>query len=234
MSQYPRYAVYFVPPAGSALYRFGTDLIGYDADTGQSVPFLDGIESDIEGWKQFTADPRKYGFHATLKAPISLAAGKTEDQLVQAMHTFARIPRTIPVIAPTVRNIGHFVAIVPESPSPELHRFAEDCVTAFDDFRAPLTAADRERRNVSALTDRQVAYLDRWGYPYVFDEFRFHMTLAGSLPAARRATVTDILRQRFAALKLTAVAVDRLALFRQNDANSSFTVIARWPLQAAA
>lgn len=233
MSQYPRYAVYFVPPANSVLYRFGAGLIGYDAYSGESPPFAEGIESDVDGWKQFTTDPRKYGFHATLKAPISLNAGKTEDELVAAMRDFAQTPRAIPKIAPTVRSISSFVAIVPDAPNPELQTLAADCVRAFDEFRAPLTPADRERRNVSALTERQVSHLDRWGYPYVFEEFRFHMTLAGSLPAKRRAAVTQILQRRFDELKLQSVSIDRLALFRQNDAKSGFTIIGHWPLHAA-
>ncbi|MGL5167081.1 MAG: DUF1045 domain-containing protein [Afipia sp.] len=233
MSQYPRYAIYFVPSADSALYRFGANLIGYDAYSGQPLPFADGIEAEVAGWKQLTADPRKYGFHATLKAPISLASGRTENELVAAMQEFARTPRAIPVIAPTVRSISSFIAVVPDRPCPELQQFAEDCVTAFDDFRAPLTAADRERRNVSALTDQQVMHLDRWGYPYVFEEFRFHMTLAGSLPAERRAAVKEILRKHFGALDMRSVFIDRLALFRQNDANSGFTIISNWPLRTA-
>lgn len=233
MSQYPRYAIYFVPAADSALYRFGASLIGYDAYSGQPLPFADGIEAEVEGWKLLTTDPRKYGFHATLKAPISLVPNRTENELVAAMREFAQTPRAIPAIAPIIRSINSFIAVVPDGPCPELQKFAEDCVTAFDDFRAPLMAADRERRNVSALTDQQVMHLDRWGYPYVFEEFRFHMTLAGSLPAGRRAAVTEILRKRFDTQKMRSISIDRLALFRQNDANSGFTIIAHWPLQAA-
>ncbi len=233
MPQYPRYAIYFVPSADSALYRFGAELIGYDVYSGELLPFAESIESEIEGWKQLTADPRKYGFHATLKAPITLAPGKTEDELAEAMREFAKTPRTLPLIAPTVRSISSFIAIVPDGPCPELQTFAADCVTAFDHFREPLTAADRERRNVSALTNRQVAHLDRWGYPYVFDEFRFHMTLAGSLPAERRGPVTIALQNRFAALSLKSVPIDRLALLRQSDATSGFTIIAHWPLSRA-
>lgn len=231
MSQYPRYAIYFIPSADSAVYRFGAGLIGYDAYSGQSLPFAKGIESEVEGWTQFTADPQKYGFHATLKAPISLAAGKTEHELLAVVQDFAQTPRSVPAIAPAVRNISSFIAIVPDSHSPVLQKLAEDCVVAFDEFRGPLTVADRERRNVSALNERQIAYLDRWGYPYVFEEFRFHMTLAGSLPAERRAAVTKILRARFAALELQSLRIDRLALLRQNDANSGFTVISHWPLR---
>lgn len=230
MPQYPRYAIYFVPSADNALYRFGAGLIGYDAYSGEALPFAEDVEAEIEGWKQLTADPRKYGFHATLKAPITLALGKTEDALAEAMREFALTPRTIPLMTPIVRSISSFVAITPDGPCPELQTLAEDCVTAFDSFREALTAADRQRRNVSALTGRQVAYLDRWGYPYVFEEFRFHMTLAGSLPAERRGPVTDALQSRFAALSLKTVPVDQLTLLRQSDATSGFTVIAHWPL----
>jgi putative phosphonate metabolism protein len=233
MPQYPRYAIYFVPSADSILYRFGASLIGYDAYTSQPLPFAGGIESDVDDWKHLTADPRKYGFHATLKAPFSLATGKTEDELVAATREFAQKPRAIPVIAPMVRNISSFIAVVPDAPCPELQALAENCVASFDGFRAPLTAEDRKRRNVSALTDRQIVHLDRWGYPYVFEEFRFHMTLAGSVPAERRAAVTDILRKRFAEMDLQSISIDRLALLRQNEADSGFAITAHWPLQSA-
>lgn len=233
MQQYPRYAIYFVPSVDSALYRFGAELIGYDVYTGQSLPFADGIEAEIDGWKRVTTDPRKYGFHATLKAPISLAPGTTESMLAAAMHEFTLTPRPIPAIVPMICAISTFIAIVPDGDCPELQKLAGDCVTAFDSFRAPLTNADRERRNVSTLTDRQISYMDRWGYPYVFDEFRFHMTLAGSLPADRLEPVTSILRQRFAGLELKSEPVDRLALLRQDDPASGFTIIKHWPLQGA-
>jgi len=231
MPQYPRYAIYFVPSADSVLYRFGAGLLGYDAFTGKALPFADGIEAQIGDWKQITVDPRKYGFHATLKAPITLAPGKTENELISAMQTFAQTPRAVPVITPVVRAIGSFIAVVPDTPSSDLQAFAADCVTTFDDFRAPLTPEDRARRNVSALSDKQVAHLDRWGYPYVFEDFRFHMTLTGSLPAEQRDSVLEVLQKRFAAMDLSSVAIDHLALLRQNDATSQFTVIRHWPLK---
>ncbi len=233
MSQYPRYAIYFVPGSDSVLYRFGAGLIGYDSYSGQPLSFPPGIEAEVESWVHFTSDPRKYGFHATLKAPIALAVGQTETALMAAMDEFARTPRVIPAIAPTIRSISSFIAIVPHTPCAELQAFARDCVTAFDGFRAPLTASDRERRNVSTLSERQTAYLDRWGYPYVFEEFRFHMTLAGSLTANRIEATAAILRERFSKLELQSVSIDRLTLLRQEDAESRFKIIRHWPLTAA-
>lgn len=234
MAKYPRYAVYFVPPADSLLYRFGASLLGYEVFTGQPLPFAEGIEAEIADWKQLTTDPRKYGFHATLKAPISIKSEDTEDQLLEAVQEFARTPRIIPVINPVVRAIGGFIAIVPETPSADLQRLAGDCVTAFDEFRAPLTAEDRKRRVSSALTERQLAHLDRWGYPYVLEEFRFHMTLTGSIQAERHATALDCLQERFSALNLYTVAIDRIAVLCQDDPASGFKIILTVPLAAGA
>ena len=167
------------PGAGSGLDRFGAALLGYDAFTGEDLPFPEGVLQAAPDWRGLTGDPRKYGFHATLKAPLSLAPGRTEAELVSACEAFAATPRAIPVITPVVGSISGFIAVIPAEPPAELIRLAADCVSEFDAFRAPLTEADRARRNPSRLTPRQREHLDRWGYPYVMDDFRFHMTLTG-------------------------------------------------------
>src|ERR1700754_1780843 len=173
MTDTPRYAIYYTPAPGSALDRFGAHLLGYDALSGEELRFPDSIEQTVPDWRELTRDPRKYGFHATLKAPHSLAPGKTEAELLAACAAFARTPRPIPVITPVVGSISGFVAVVPAEPAAELERLAADCVKEFDAFRVPLSAEDRARRNPSTLTPRQRDYLDRWGYPYVMQDFRF-------------------------------------------------------------
>jgi len=120
--------------------------------------------------------------------------------------------------------------VIPGEPSPDLQQFAADCVSAFDCFRAPLTQEDRARRNPAKLTPRQRDYLDRWGYPYVMEEFRFHMTLTGRLDTTRREPILAMLQARFAGLGIERIAVDRLVLFRQNDNASRFRIIGQWPL----
>jgi putative phosphonate metabolism protein len=230
MTDAPRYAIYYAPAPGCELDRFGAHLVGYDAFSGEALPFADGIEQALPDWLDITQDPRKYGFHATLKAPMWLADGKTETELVAACETFAGSPRPIPIIKPIVNAIGDFIAIVPSQRSLELEQLAADAVSRFESFRAPLRQEDRARRNPDRLTPTQRGYLDRWGYPYVMEEFRFHMTLTGRLPEARRETVLNILRQRFATIALTSFAVDRVALFRQDDTNARFRIIGCWPL----
>ena len=228
MANYPRYAIYYVPTPDSALNRFGAQMLGSDAHGGDDLPFPDGVTPD---WREVTADPRKYGFHATLKAPMALADGKTEAQLAAGCEAFAATARRIPIIAPIVDSISGFIAVIPSRPSEELLQLATDATRDFDAFRAPLTPRDRARRNPDKLTPRQRDYLDRWGYPYVMEEFRFHMTLTGRLDAERREPIVAWLRDHFVATGINTLAIDRIALFRQDDATSRFRVVGHWPLR---
>ena len=232
MAKYPRYAIYFTTARGDVLDRFGAELLGYDAWSGSDLPFSPDVTSAEPDWRELTEDPRKYGFHATLKAPFALAEGKTEAELMAACAAFAETPRSIPTIAPVVDSISSFIAVIPKERSRELEQLAADCVIAFDDFRAPLTADDRARRKPERLTERQRDYLDRWGYPYVMEEFRFHMTLTGRIESPRRERVLSMLKQRFSAIGLERLAIDAIAVFRQDDGQSRFHIVERWPLRA--
>jgi len=227
MAHYPRYAIYYAPAPGSPLDRFGAQHLGYDAYLSEDLSFPAGLPAD---WQELTADPRKYGFHATLKAPMALADGRTEAQLAAACESFAAAARPVPVIAPIVDSISGFIAVIPARPSAELLQLAADATREFDGFRALLTPEDRARRNPEKLTPRQRDYLERWGYPYVMEEFRFHMTLTGRLGAERREAIVAMLRDRFARTGIDTLAIDRIALFRQDDAGSRFRIVGHYGL----
>ena len=230
MANFPRYAIYYAAAPGSVLDRFGATMLGYDAHQGIDLPFPDGIA--VPDWHELTQDPRKYGFHATLKAPMALADGKAEAQLAAACQLFADLAQPVPVIQPMVDSISGFIAVIPAEPSAELELLAADATKAFDSFRAPLSPEDRARRNPDKLTPRQRDYLDHWGYPYVFEEFRFHMTLTGRLDAKRRGPIIAMLQQRFRDTGLRELAIDQIALFRQSGANARFRIIGQWPSTA--
>jgi putative phosphonate metabolism protein len=232
MATSPRYAIYYAPAPGTELDRFGAQLLGYDAHSGDDLLFPGESPELPPDWHDLTKDPRKYGFHATLKPPLSLADGKTEAGLLSACEAFADSPREIPIIRPIIDSISGFIAVVPAEPPAALIRLAADCVSAFDDVRAPLTAEDRARRNPAKLTARQLDHLDRWGYPYVMEDFRFHMTLTGRLAAERREAIITTLQERFALLGLRSLAIDRIALFRQHDADSRFRIVSHWKLRS--
>lgn len=230
MTGFPRYAIYFAAGPNSALSRFGAELLGYDAYSGDEVSFPQEALQLAPDWRDVTADPRKYGFHGTLKAPMALVSGKTEADLMAACAAFAETPRPRPVIRPVVDSISSFIAVIPADPVEALQALAADCVRDFDSFRPTLTAEDRARRKPEKLSEQQRDYLDRWGYPYVMEEFRFHMTLTGRLDAERRGPILEMLRARFAALEIETLAIDHIALFRQNDAKARFRIIGEWVL----
>jgi putative phosphonate metabolism protein len=233
MTGFPRYAIYYAAERGSVLDQFGARLLGYDTWAAKDLPFPDGVAETVADWREVTSDPRKYGFHATLKAPFALAAERTEHELATACAAFAGQPRALPLFKPVVDSISGFIAVVPVERCDQLERLAADCVTAFDEFRAPLTAQDRARRNPDRLTQRQRDYLDRWGYPYVMEEFRFHMTLTGRLNEVRRLPMLKMLRERFAMTGIDDLAIDRIALFRQDTSDTRFRIIRNWKLRPA-
>ncbi len=222
----PRYAIYFAPAADSALWRFGSATLGYDAVTGEDVPFAVPPGCDASGWAARTSEPRRYGFHATLKAPFELAAGRNENGLRAFLRNVAAGQTSVPLAGLSVTPIGRFVTLTPSQPSEALQRLAFALVQAFEPFRASLSEADLARRLKSPLTPAQRAWLDAYGYPYVGEDFRFHMTLTGALPQDAVAPIAGALAQAYAqAVPASPVAIDRIALFRQETRESRFRLL---------
>lgn len=219
----PRYAIYFVPGADTPLYRFGASVLGYDCHRGRDIPLIDGADAS---WPTVTTEPRVYGFHATLKAPFRLAAGSTESDLERAVHAFAVDRPALLGGILAVRALGSFIALVPTAPSADVNGLADACVRTFDPFRALMTAEDRTRRLAAPLSARQIEQLDRWGYPYVFEDFRFHMTLTGSLAGPERDRALQFLREKFEQVpRAQALLIDRVVIARQEWKSAPFVVI---------
>ncbi len=221
-----RYAIYFTPPEHGPLWRLGSAVLGYDAATGLDAAHPDDPLFHDPAMLAFTAEPRRYGFHATLKAPFMLAEGRTPDELAARLEAFALRQQSFAIDLDLV-VLDTFLALMPREPSTVLQRLADDCVRAFDDFRAPLTAADRARRRPERLSPRQRDHLDAWGYPFVFSEFRFHMTLTGRLDPPGLRRFEPVLRRLFR-LVPQPTAIDAVALFRQDGPQSRFSLVRRF------
>lgn len=226
----PRYAIYFTPKPGSPLASFGAGVIGYDPATNRDVPFqsLDGISAQEHAIA--TAAPRKYGFHATLVAPFYLR-DRDERGLRAALQEFCGGVDATRIGALQVAALDDFIALTPRAAAPAVDDFARRCVEFFDRFRAPLSADDLARRDHARLSPRQRIYLGRWGYPYVFDDFRFHMTLTGVLTPAEKNRFLSALARAYAPLARQNYRVDALSLMRQSRPDARFEMVARWILR---
>lgn len=219
-----RYAVYALPATGARLTAFGAGVLGYDNISGRAVTHPCGL-ADLAS---VTQGARIYGFHATLTAPMRLAPGVTEDDVVAAAVRIAATHPPVAVGGLRVAAIGAFLALVPVAPPAELGLLAAECVAALDAFRAPMSEAERARRQPERLDARGRALLDRWGYPYVFEAFRFHMTLTDALPEASRAAWHERLAAAYAASGPEPLTIDSLCILRQDGA-APFRLCARLP-----
>jgi putative phosphonate metabolism protein len=224
-----RYAIYFSPTRRSALGRFGHAWLGCDAGASASrqVP---GISP--ERLAEITAEPRVYGFHATLKAPFALAAGQSAVALDRALAAFAAVRPSL--LAPVLHltRLDGFWALTFAEPSAAANRLAADCVARFDRFRAPPSREEFKRRRRAGLSRSQEALLRRWGYPYVFHEFRFHMTLTARIAGAEAALIGAHLASVVGPLCCRPLRVDALALFHQLAPGARFRLVRRYPLLA--
>ena len=208
-----RFAIYFAPQRGSLLDQLADAWLK---------------RADVA---PLAVSARRYGFHATIKAPMQLSQDRKELEQALAQFTARRRPVALDALGP--RLIDGFLALTTEPQPAALTNFAEEVVTAFEPFRMPLDAAERERRLKAPLTPRQVELVDRYGYPYVLEEFQFHMTLTDRLPGYLRGQMMAYARAWFAAALDQPVALDRLVLFREPTPGANFVRLQDYPLEQA-
>ena len=225
-----RYALYFTPPADDPLTQTAAAWLGRDAFHGRDLPIGKTGTFPTEVFHGLTADPRRYGFHATIKAPFSLANDRSEADLVEAFDRFCSAQPAFDIPSVVVDQLGPFFAIVPADTHKPLQDFAAAAVEAFEPFRAPLSDADVARRKPERLSEAQRDNLMRWGYPYVMDEFRFHMTLSGPVETHLAPAMKALATECFSSFTQRPIRISGLALFVEPERCAPFTVHTWKPL----
>lgn len=229
MSDWKRYAIYYT--ATDELAEFGANWLGWDIASGQQRDHarFTGVTTDwIAG---ITSTPRRYGFHATLKPPFAIAHDGSEADLRADLSALSKDQAAVPIPGGLrLAILDGFPALICADHAP-LTDLASRIVRDIDPHRAPLTDADRARRDPARLTSRQRDYLDRWGYPWVIDEFRFHMTLGNRLSAEDAEKVLELLGPRLAPLLADPHVIDSVTLAGE-DLQGRFHKIERFPLTA--
>ena len=228
-----RYAIYFAPPRESLLWQAGCQWLGRDPSTGEALR-----QPGVPGWAaahlaQWTFAPRLYGFHATLKAPFSLVNGCDEPALHAALEQFAveREPFPLPLLQ--VAILSGFLALRPAARSHALHALADDCVVRLDHLRQPPDESELARRRSAGLTPRQETLLAKYGYPYVLEEYRFHLTLTDRLLPECGARLLPWLAGHFARALGEPLRVDGICLFIQDRPGAAFRLARRFAFAAA-
>lgn len=223
-----RFAIYYAPSATSHLWERAAAWLGRDSSDGKLLNGpLAGIDRDR--LLNLTQSANRYGFHATLKAPMALVDGAGEADLRAAITAFASEHAPLDLGKPRLASLDGFLALLVDD-NEALQDFAAHVVERFDIFRAPMTAKDRAARAGRHLSARQTELLDAYGYPYVFDEFRFHMTLTDRLADADRAEIMQAAKTWFNPVLEEPLLLDRLALYHEPDAGKPFVRLADFKL----
>lgn len=169
---------------------------------------------------------------------MSLAPGVDERNWLAAVKGLAA--RHAPFAMPALRvdMLADFLALRPEqalTADHPLRRLADDCVQQLDAWRAPLSHPQRERQLKPGLSERQREHVQRFGYAHVLDDWRFHMTLTGSLAAldpARRAALRQAAEDHFAAALAVPLCCDALCVFVEPSPGVPFELRHRFLLAA--
>lgn len=213
---FSRYAVYYVPD--QPFLKLGSEWLGWDCSTGLEIP-------QTSEQRIITDRPRKYGFHATIKAPFVLADGCRETDLRQAFQRYCQTLTPITGGILHINRLGRFLAITQKIQSAGVSELAANVVADLDQFRAPLSAEAIEKRRKNKLSAEQDILLLRWGYPYVMQEFQFHMTLSGPLNDTQIEAVEKSAQTVFANHVGVPLHINSLALMGENRDTGQFHLI---------
>lgn len=221
-----RLALYWAPEAEDPLHARGSAWLGRDAGTGAALaqPALEGIDL-----AQVTADARGYGLHATLKPPFRLARGYAAARAAAAALAARIAPFGLPPLA--VQDLDGFLALRETAPCPALQACADACVAGLDDHRVPPDAAETARRRPDRLSPAQRANLDRWGYPHVFAEWRFHVTLTRRLTPAEKVLLLPAVTAFLGDAPALPRRIGAISLFVQPAPGAPFTIAERLALR---
>jgi hypothetical protein len=127
MEDFRRYAVYYAPRDG-AFADAVTSWLGWDPLRGVAVvhPDLSGLPQPVP---DVTDEPRKYGFHGTIKAPFRLAEGVGFSDLQAELSEVAAGLRPVVMHGLRLAALKGFVALLPEGDEADLLELGLEVVT---------------------------------------------------------------------------------------------------------
>ncbi|MFP9135910.1 DUF1045 domain-containing protein [Devosia sp. XGJD_8] len=226
-----RFAIYFAPSATSNLWERAATWLGRDANDGD---LFNGPVAGIDRDRllNLTQSANRYGFHATLKAPMALADGYNEADLRAALDEFAARHRPVNLGKLRLASLQGFLALMVDGENEALADFAAHVVEDFDPFRAPMSTKDYAARASKGLSERQIELLGAYGYPYVFEQFRFHMTLTDRLGDEDAQDIAQAAATWFGPVLEDEVILDRLSLFHEPEAGKPFRRVGDFRLGA--
>lgn len=225
-----RYALYFAPAEAHPLWRAGNAWLGRDPQQECVLASPKFSEFAPQQLAAITASPRRYGLHATIKAPFRLETGRSMDELLARLTHFCAAHMAFELPPLKVEALDDFIALRSTRRCQQLHHLADACVRHFDDFRAPPDADELARRRPESLDAEARERWARWGYANVLEGFEFHLSLTGAMTAPLRTALLPKLAAYFAPALATNLSFDALALYVEPAPGTDFRLLQRFPL----
>jgi hypothetical protein len=224
MDQMQRYAVYYAPREGAFAFR-ANDWLGREPGNPRDLP--QPVFPGIGDPRDITVQPRRYGFHGTIRAPFRPAEGVGEIQIRAAVADLSASLSPVTCEGLRVDVLDGFVALTPTGCEAALLDLGATVVEGTNALRAALTKAEIARRRPDRLSPRQRELLDLWGYPHVMEEFHFHLTLTDRLDEPEPARAA--LETYFAPVLPHPFVIEDLCLFGE-DTSGRFHFLHRYAL----
>lgn len=216
-----RVGVYYAPAGHDTLWQAGCEWLGRDAETGLTIH-----QPNLPALAENTKDPRRYGLHATLKAPFVPRHGF--EAFLRSATNFAAQQKSFNLSPLAVTQLHGFLALCPVGPAPRLQLLADDCVKILDEHRTPESASQQAQRG-KGKTAQQIANIAQWGYPFVFEDFNFHITLTGQM---QNNPYFEAACAHFSTALAQPRMVDSLAIFVEETKGAPFQLFCRLPFCA--
>ena len=225
----PRYAIYYAPSPETPLGKFGKAWLSHTNGAAAAAKIASS-RLDPARISAITESSRRYGLHGTLKPPFELNPATTLDALLAAARVFARIVTPVEIPPLELAIIGKFIALTPTSQSAALEKLSAACVRAFEAFRMPLSDQQVANYKHNKLTVHQEQMLENWGYPYVMEEFRFHISLTDRIDDdEERQAVLENLQTLAAPILGHPNKINEITIFSQAARDEPMTEIVRIP-----
>ena len=214
---FKRYAIYYAPIENCGLDVFGKCLLGWDPYKGEEItnsypPKLPNLQK----FSRFVLTPKQYGFHGTIKAPFRLKDGYTYNDLENKVCEISKQIHSFYIDKLIIKKLGNFIALIPTN-NLKVNDVSNKFVEGLDYLRDELSENEIKKRNPIKLTSRQKKMLFKWGYPYVFNEFKFHLTLTSKLNIEEIDDVFKSLQNILTQFNLIKINFNSVCIFGQKS-----------------
>lgn len=227
-----RFAIFYAPDSQSEFWHLASRWLGRDAVSEGSLNHghSQNLPLDLH---QHTQSPARYGFHATLKPPMRLGPNVRENEVFEYAERFAAQQCSNTIGKLCIKNLDGFLALVPQNQSAQIGNVAGETVKFFEPLRAELNEEERRKRLAASLSPKQQEYLDKYGYPYIFDEFHLHLTLTNRLEPKIGDRLLGAASNHFAPILQSKHWLDCISIYREDSPGQPFARIADYPLKSS-